>query len=270
MKVQDQHKIKHETQSFQTSVTGSAVFHGDCLEIMKSIPASSIDMILCDLPYGTTGCKWDVIIAFDELWKQYDRIIKNNGAIVLFAQCPFDKILGSSKINLLRYEWIWEKNNATGHLQANKNPMKSHENILVFYKKMPTYNPQKTTGHKLSTNSYKPLDSQNRNGTYGIVKKGYKRQSTTERFPRSVLKFNTDKYKNALHPTQKPVLLFEYLIKTYTNQGETVLDNCAGSGTTGIACINTKRNYILIEKEQKYFDIINERIKNHTNQTKLF
>lgn len=232
---------------------------GDCLELMKEIPDGSIDMILCDLPYGTTQCKWDTVIPFDKLWVQYERIIKDNGAIVLTSQTPFDKVLGASNLKLLKYEWIWEKTQATGHLNSKKMPMKAHENILIFYKNTPTYNAQKTTGHtkKVSTAKHK------RNSTtaqiYGKCD-NFTDYSSTERYPRSIQIFASDKQKNSLHPTQKPVALFEYLIKTYTNEGDVVLDNCAGSGTTGEACINTNRKYILMEKEQKYFDIIIDRL----------
>ena len=242
------------------------VFHGDCLEIMKSIPDCSIDMILADLPYGTTQCKWDSIIDLEKLWLQYDRIIKDNGAIVLTAQTPFDKVLGASKINLLKYEWIWEKTQATGHLNAKKMPMKAHENVLVFYKNKPTYNPQKTKDHNPVNSFTKYVETQNSTEIYGKVKQEVSGGGNTDRYPRSVLLFPSDKQTSSLHPTQKPLALMEYFVKTYSNEGDIVLDNTAGSGTTGIACINTNRNYILIEKEKKYFDIINERIDKHKQQ----
>ena len=235
------------------------ILQGDCLELMKNIQDKSIDMILCDLPYGTTKCKWDSIIDLDLLWKQYCRIIKDNGAILLFAQTPFDKILGSSNLPMLKYEWIWEKTTATGHLNAKKMPMKAHENILVFYKKPPLYNAQKTEGHerKVSKAEHKVncIESD-------IYNKGQKLTTydSTERYPRSVLKFKTDKQKEALHPTQKPVDLCKYLIKTYTNENELVLDNTAGSGTTAVACLATNRNFIVMEKNEKYIEIINSRI----------
>lgn len=216
----------------------------DCLEGMKLIDDKSIDMILCDLPYGTTRCKWDTIIPLDILWQEYNRIIKDNGAIVLFAQSPFNITLGSSNLQMLRYEWIWEKPHATGHLNSKKMPMKAHENILVFYKKAPTYNPQKTFGHK-PVNSYtKTIKTQNNTELYGYMSKELTGGGNTDRYPRSVLKFSSDTQKVKLHPTQKPIALLEYLIKTYTNEGELVLDNCIGSGTTAVACINTNRNYI--------------------------
>ena len=213
----------------------------DCLEGMKLIEDNSIDMILCDLPYGTTQNKWDSVISLDKLWEQYNRIIKDNGAIVLFAQTPFDKVLGASNLSTLKYEWIWEKTTATGHLNAKKMPMKAHENILVFYKKLPTYNPQKTVGHA-PVHSY--TKHQDDGSNYGKTSVGISGGGSTERYPRSVLLFPTDKQKVSLHSTQKPVALCEYMIKTYSNEGDIILDNCIGSGTTAVACINTNRNYI--------------------------
>lgn len=229
---------------------------GDCLEEMKKIPDGSVDMILCDLPYGTTRNKWDSVIPLQELWREYKRICR--GAIVLTAQTPFDKVLGCSNLDMLRYEWIWEKTSPTGHLNAAKMPMKAHENVLVFYGSLPTYNPQKTTGHvrKVSTADHKRNSVKSTNyGDYANTT-----YDSTERYPRSVLLLPTDKQKAALHPTQKPVALMEYLIRTYTNEGDTVLDNCMGSGTTGVACANTGRKFIGIERDEKYFDIASNRI----------
>jgi len=230
------------------------VIEGDCLIEMQNIPDKSIDMILCDLPYGTTRNKWDSIIPLNLLWSEYERIIKNNGAIVLTAQLPFDKVLGVSNLNLLRYEWIWKKDQASNFLNARHNPMKIHENILVFYKKTPTYNPQMREGFK----SYSSARSSKQNDTYmKNFDTTYISKSEGKRFPISVLDFNKER---GLHPTQKPVALFEYLIKTYTNEDDLVLDNCAGSGTTGVACKNTGRNFILIEKEPEYIEIIKKRL----------
>lgn len=236
------------------------IYNEECLEGMKKIPDKSVDMILCDLPYGTTQNKWDSVIDLDKLWDQYKRVIKDNGAIVLTAQTPFDKVLGASNLKMLKYEWIWEKTTATGHLNAKKMPMKAHENILVFYKNLPTYNPQKTKGHK-PTNSYTKYQDDGSN--YGKTLVGIKGGGDTERFPRSVQIFKTDKQKSSIHPTQKPVALFEYLIKTYTNEGETVLDNCMGSGTTAIACMNTNRNFIGFELDKGYYEKSLERIEQH-------
>ncbi len=232
---------------------------GDCLEVMKDIATGSVDMILCDLPYGTTKCKWDSIIDLDILWLQYERIIKDNGAIVLTAQTPFDKVLGCSNLKMLKYEWIWEKTQATGHLNAKKMPMKAHENILVFYKNPPTYNPQKTTGHKRKVSKAehktKCIESE-------VYNKGQKLTSydSTERYPRSVQAFPSDKQRSKLHSTQKPLALMEYLIKTYTNEDDLVLDNAMGSGTTGVGCKKTRRKFIGIEKGREDFNIAKERI----------
>lgn len=235
------------------------VRQGDCLELMKDIPDKSIDMILCDLPYGTTACKWDTIIPFEPLWEQYERIIKDNGAIVLTASQPFTSALVMSNIKMFKYEWVWEKTQATGHLDANRKPMKAHENICVFYNKLPIYNYQKTQGHKPmnSGTKYPTL----KNEVYGKMKnENIKFGGNTDRYPRSVQVFSKDIQTKYLHPTQKPVALFEYLVKTYTDEGDLVLDNCAGSGTTGVACQNLNRNFILMEKEPKYVEIIKTRL----------
>lgn len=287
---------------------------GDCLEKMKNISDKSIDMILCDLPYGTTRIKWDTIIPLEDfisvyinkkrvnisrenwllyninklkeydidkinkyfetnkkegLWSIYNRIIKDNGVIVLFAQTPFDKVLGCSNLKMLRYEWIWEKTQATGFLNANKMPLKAHENILVFYKKLPTYNPQKTQGHTPIHSYTKYISTQNNTELYGEMKEEISGGGETDRFPRSVQIFASDKQKEHLHPTQKPIALLEYLIKTYTNENEIILDNCMGSGSTGIACLNTNRNFIGIEKDEKYFNIAKKRIIKKIEDNKL-
>ena len=239
------------------------MLRGDCLKIMPTIPNKSIDMVLCDLPYGTTNCKWDSVIDLSKLWNEYERIIKDNGAIVLTAQTPFDKVLGASNLKLLRYEWIWEKTSATGHLNAKKMPMKAHENILVFYKNLPTYNPQKTTGHKRKTSKAEHKTNCIESEVYN---KGQKltTYNSTERYPRSVLLFASDKQKIKLHSTQKPLSLMEYLIETYTNEGDTVLDNAAGSGTTGVACKKLNRRFIGIENNDKYLKIAKHRIRKAT------
>ena len=236
---------------------------GDCLEKMKDISDKSIDMVLCDLPYGTTRCKWDSVIDLEILWKQYCRIIKDNGAIVLFAQTPFDKILGCSNLEMLRYEWIWEKTQATGHLNAKKMPMKAHENILVFYKKLPTYNPIKTIGHNPIHSYTKYIDTQNKTELYGSVSQEISGGGNTDRYPRSIQVFSSDKQKSKLHPTQKPVALLEYLIKTYTNEDNIVLDNTFGSCSTGIACLNSNRNFIGVELDDTYFNTSVNRINTY-------
>lgn len=227
---------------------------------MKRIPDGSVDMVLCDLPYGTTRNKWDSIIPLDELWIQYERIIKERGAIVLTAQTPFDKVLGASNLKMLKYEWIWQKPQGTGHLNAKKMPMKNHENILVFYKKLPTYNPQMRKGFEPYTQkSGRGSDNYGEQNQVITVNSG-------ERYPLSVLDFNPNK---GLHPTQKPVALMEYLIRTYTNEGDTVLDNCMGSGTTAIACLNTDRQYIGFELDETYYKLSLERIESHKQQLSL-
>ena len=241
---------------------------GDCLELMPKIKDRSIDLILCDLPYGTTQNKWDSVISMTLLWEQYERIIKDNGAIILFAQSPFDKVLGCSNLKLLRYEWIWEKPSATGFLNAKICPMKAHENILVFYKKAPTYNPIMTTGaRKVSKMASKDKDISSSN--YG---KQYYRSDydSTDRYPRSVLKFSTDKQKGQLHPTQKPLELIKYLINTYTNKGDLVLDNCMGSGTTICGAIQLERKYIGIEITKEYFEVAQNRINRFLGDVGLF
>ena len=223
---------------------------------MKDIPDGSIDMVLCDMPYGTTKCKWDVKIPFDKLWEQYNRIVKENGAVVLFAGEPFASSLRLSNIEDYKYDWVWDKVRGTGFLNAKKQPMRYHEILCVFYRKQCTYNPQKTTGHVKKT-AFRKADLQT--PVYGEMKNG-NYYSSTERYPRSILKFSTDTQKVALHPTQKPVALCEYMIRTYTNEGETVLDNCMGAGSTGVACVNTGRRFIGMELDQEYFDIAADRI----------
>jgi len=249
---------------------------GDCLELMKDIPNGSIDMILCDLPYGTTACKWDTIIPFEPLWEQYERIIKPNGAIILTASQPFTTDLIMSKRTLFRYEMIWAKNMPTGAFNANKMPMKAHENVLVFYKSLPTYNPQKTkrTEKELKRFMKEPIITKIENSVYGSFDRTVLGRDAEMKNPNSLLLFDVVNGRNGdkqPHPTQKPVALFEYLIKTYTNECELVLDNCAGSGTTAIACLNTNRQFIVMEKEQKYYDIILKRVgdfnKNFEPQT---
>ena len=232
------------------------LMQGDCIELMKNIPDKSVDMVLCDLPYGTTRNKWDSIIPLDSVWKVgYERIVKDDGAILLFAQTPFDKALGASNLPMLKYEWIWEKTQGTGFLNSKKMPLKAHENILVFYRKPPIYNPQMRTG-------FKPYKCKSGKGSsnYGEQVQVVT-ESNGERFPIDVITFDYDRGQK-LHPTQKPVALLEYFIKTYTNEGDTVLDNCMGSGSTGVAAKNLNRNFIGIELDETYFTIAKERIEN--------
>lgn len=251
----DNNNIEHEEQQGV-----QILICGDCLAEMAKLPDKSIDMVLCDLPYGTTARnKWDNVIPLDLLWEQYERIVKDDGVIALWSQMPFTAILAASNMKLFRYEWIIEKTNATGFLNANRMPMKAHENVLIFYKKLPVYHPQMTHGHerKISTaahkrNSKKSMDY----GEHGLTT-----YDSTDRYPRDVLTFSWDKQKSRLHPTQKPVAACEYFIATYTDKGDTVLDNCMGSGTTGVACRNLGRNFIGIELEKEYFDIAEKRLQ---------
>ena len=238
------------------------LYVGDCLEVMDKFIEKGIvvDAIICDPPFGTTQNKWDSVIPLDRMWDKLNKLIKPNGVIVLFAQTPFDKILGASNISKLKYEWIWEKTQATGHLNAKKMPMKAHENILVFYKKLPIYNPQKTQGHKPMNSGVRRSSLKNEN--YNEINKiDLPFGGDTDRFPRSVVRFKSDKQKEYLHPTQKPVALMEYLIKTYTNENELVLDFTMGSGTTGVACKNLNRDFIGIEMDSSYYDIAKKRIE---------
>jgi len=237
------------------------LIQGDCLEKMKDIPDGGVDLILCDLPYGTTACKWDTIIPFEPLWGQYQRIIKDNGVIVLTASQPFTSALVMSNISWFKYSWVWIKNKKTGFLNAKKQPLRQVEDVTVFYRKQPTYNPQKTHGHK-PVNSFTKHTSDGQ--TVGKTKIGISGGGQTDRFPSNVLYVpvvnNDNSNGDKFHPTQKPVALFEYLIKTYTNEGDTVLDNCMGSGTTGIACKNLNRNFVGIELDPEYFKIAEKRI----------
>ena len=234
------------------------LWHGDCLEMMKDIPDGSVDMILCDLPYGTTRNRWDIIIPFDELWEHYGRVIKKNGAIVLFSDGLFSVQLISSNTKLWRYNLVWDKMLASGFLNANKMPLRRHELISVFYKKPPTYNPQKTVGQQNHSKGRAKESKNNNYGNFGFVDN--KDVLGELKHPTSILTFQKPHPSVSVHPTQKPVALLEYLVKTYTNEGETVLDNCMGSGSTGIACVNTGRNFIGIELDKGYYDIAEKRI----------
>jgi site-specific DNA-methyltransferase (adenine-specific) len=234
------------------------LIHGDCLVKMQEIDTGSVDMILCDLPYGTTACKWDTVIPFEPLWEQYKRIIKKNGAIVLFGSQPFTSALIMSNLKMFRQELIWEKDIATGFLDARRKIMKIHENIIIFSHKRTIYNPQMREGKPYSVKSGSTKDNSITKDE-NIKKGGYLTVNNGERFPVSIKKINTEK---GHHPTQKPVALLEYLIKTYTNENNLVLDNCMGSGSTGVAAKNLNRSFIGIEKEENYFNIAKERINN--------
>lgn len=231
--------------------TTRTIYNNDCLQEMPNIPDCSIDMILCDLPYGCTKNKWDIIIPFEQLWQQYNRIIKNNGAIVLFGSQPFTSQLIISNMKMFRYCLVWEKNKFSDFLNAKNKPMKTNEDICIFYKKQPTYNPQYTYGDPYKRwNTQKSVDKQT---NYGEHKNNIAESKDGKRLPTTVLKFN--RVERPKHPTQKPIDLLEWLINTYTNEGDMVLDNCMGVGSTGIACKNTKRSFIGIELDSKYFEI---------------
>lgn len=237
---------------------------GNCLDCMKDIPSNSVDMILCDLPYGTTQNKWDTVIAFDLLWEQYHRVCKPNAAIVLTSTQPFTSALVMSAPKLFKYQWVWNKSKVTGVLNAKKQPLRNHEDVLVFYGAQPTYNPQglRAFGKR------RDIGVKRNGGTsenYGVISQtedgNYLQENTG--YPRSVLQIASE--GSTVHPTQKPVALMEYLIRTYTNEGEIVLDNCMGSGTTGVACKNLNRKFIGIEMDQNYFNISKQRILGESN-----
>ena len=232
------------------------LIHGDCLEKMKYIPDKSIDMILCDLPYGTTACKWDVVIPFEPLWVQYKRIIKDRGAIVLFGSEPFSSYLRMSNIKQYKYDWIWDKKKGGNPLLSKIQPIKITEVISVFHSGV--YYPIMTPRDKPKSRGSNRGFASEITGNAFVENKTY-----TEYYPKNIIELSNALQVNKLHPTQKPVALLEYLIKTYTLKGETVLDNCMGSGSTGIACINTNRNFIGIEKDDKYFEIAKKRIEEH-------
>ena len=231
---------------------------------MDDIPDKSIDMVLCDLPYGTTKCKWDIVIPFEPLWEQYNRIIKCNGAILLFCTEPFGSKLRLSNLKNYKYDWVWDKKIPSGMCNAKIQPMRRTENISVFIKGKSFYYPQMTKRDKpIKSGGMRCSPS---GGTIGKHMKPLKR-TYTEKYPTTILTFDKIR-KNSLHPTQKPVALLEYLIKTYTNEEEVVLDNCMGSGSTGVACVNTNRNFIGIESDNAYFEIAKQRIKEAQEQIK--
>ncbi len=233
------------------------LYQGDCLEVMRNIPDEFIDMVLCDLPYGHTQNKWDNVIPLDELWEQYNRVIKNNGAIVLNSQQPFTSKLIMSNLKMFKYCWVWSKSQVSNFLNAKKQPLREHEDICVFYKNQCQYNPQMTKGK---------IQLKNTGGNSSNYNDFKAQPNYSDKYyPKSILDFPLPRFKGG-HPTQKPVSLCEYLIKTYTNKGETVLDNCMGSGTTGIACINTSRRFIGIELDETYFNMAEKRTKSHTVQ----
>ena len=238
------------------------LLQGDCLKLMKNIPDGSIDLILCDLPYGKTQNELDKPLPFQPLWEHYKRIIKQNGCICLFCQGSFYVDLINSNRKMFRYDIVWDKQLTSGFLNANRMPLRKHEQIAVFYKKLPTYNPQFTNGKPLHSKGLAYKNKKHKNQNYGVfntiedVRKG-----STEKYPTSILSFAKPHPSATIHRTQKPVALLEYLVKTYTNKGDTVLDNCMGSGSTGVACVNTNRNFIGMEVDENYFNIAKNRIE---------
>lgn len=239
------------------------IYLGDCLEVMKEIDTGSIDLIVCDPPYQITKCSWDTIIPFEPLWVQYKRILKENGAVILFAQQPFTSKLVMSNLSWFKYSLVYQKSTAANFFQAKIQPLRNHEDILMFYKKTPTYNPQ---GINKCNKEVRSCNRINDEHGYTREKKLEKYIMTTTNYPKSILKFNNKNQKDKIHPTEKPVLLYEYLIKTWSNENELILDNCSGSGVNAIACMNTNRNFIGIEMNEKYYDASLERIEKHKSK----
>ena len=243
------------------------LYKGDCLELMKNIEDKSIDCIICDLPYGVTSKnKWDTIIPYEPLWKEYKRIIKENGPIILFGQDKFTAKTMLSNEKMHRYNLIWNKVLTSGFLNAGRMPLREHEDIMIFYKKLPTYNPQFTEGKPLHGMGEKFKKVKNNNNNYNDFNScnnpSANREGDTKKYPKSILTFPRPASSKMLHPTEKPVELLEYLIKTYSNENDVILDNCMGSGSTGVACLNTNRRFIGIELDEKYFNIAKDRLKN--------
>lgn len=234
------------------------LLHDDCIRAMHDLADNSIDFLLMDPPYNTTNCAWDTPLDFEAFWKEANRVVKPNGCKALFAQTPFDKVLGCSNLKQLRYEWIWEKSQGTGWLNCRKMPIKCHENILIFYQKLPEYHPQMTHGHTRKVSTAKHKRNCKKSDIYGSY--GLTSYDSTNRYPRDVLYFKSDKQKCSYHPTQKPVALCAYLISTYTSPGDTVLDPCMGSGTTGVAALQTGRKFIGIDSDKHWYDVAYERI----------
>jgi len=250
----------HQPPLQQCSVSRSTFYLGDCLVEMDKIADKSVDMILCDLPYGTTQNKWDAVIPFDKLWKQYERVIKDNGMICLTSAEPFTSSLITSNKKLFKYDLIWDKKLSSGFLNAKRMPLRRHEQILCFYKKLPIYNPEMVTRGKVRKKGI-TTETGKHTSNYGKFENSV--VENNEYYPTSIIEVSNANRKEKLHPTEKPVELMEYLIKTYTNEGETVLDNCMGSGTTGVACKKTGRHFIGIEKDENYFNIAVRRLSEY-------
>lgn len=231
-------------------MSGVIVHNADCFDVFPSIADGSVDLVLTDIPYGTTQCKWDSVLDLQMMWEHLYRIAKPSAAIILFSAQPFTSVLVASNLRDWRTEWVWEKGNATGFLNAKKQPLRAHENIEVFYRRQPTYNPQMTEGHERKTSKRKSVNSECYGKALNLTE-----YDSTKRYPRDVQFFSSDKQKGNFHPTQKPVSLMRYLIETYSNAGETVLDFTMGSGTTGVACMDTNRNFIGIEKDKEIYQV---------------
>lgn len=227
---------------------------GDCFDVLPTIETGSIDLVCADVPYGTTECKWDSVLDLERMWSELYRVSRENAAIIIFSAQPFTSILVASNLKHWRSEWIWEKGNATGFLNAKKQPLRAHENIEVFYRRQPTYNPQFTHGHERRTSKRKSVNSECYGKAYTLTE-----YDSTSRYPRDVQFFSSDKQKGNFHPTQKPVALLQYLIETYSNPGETVLDFTMGSGTAGVACEESGRNFIGIEKDPAIYQVACDR-----------
>ena len=242
------------------------LYKGDCLIEMDKIPDGSVDMIMADVPYGTTACAWDSIIPLEPMWKHLKRVIKPNGAIVMTASDPFTSALIMSNVESYKYKWIWEKTKATGFFDAKKRPLNNYEDVPVFYKKPPVYNPQMT---KANFFYKRGLAKRKKSDCYG-EEKDFIQEETGMRYPKRIIRIGNASTKGIVHPTQKPVKLMEYLIKTYTNEGETVCDFTMGSGTTGVACVNLGRDFIGIEKDDKFFETARKRIQEAKDSMGLF
>lgn len=253
---------------YQSVIDNSTLINADCFDILPFVPDKSIDAIIADLPYGKTRNKWDSILPLDKLWAEYKRILKDKGVVVLFASQPFTSILVTSNLSWFKYDWAWKKEKGTGHLNAKKQPLRDKEDILVFYQKQPTYNPQMTKGE-----SYKRIGGSKNSlnkGNYGKTKESYDTISEGYRYPKTIQFFPSDSQRfGSLHPTQKPTELMEYLIKTYTNEGDMVLDNVMGSGTTNLAAMKLNRKSIGIEKDQQYYNIAVQRLLEYSSQNDI-
>lgn len=259
--------ISNHTDDCNQIIQPNTIILGDCLEVMKKIPSNSINLILTDLPYGTTSCSWDIIIPFEPLWVEYNRIIKSNGAILLFGSEPFSSMLRLSNIDMYRYDIIWDKMSTTNFATAKKMPLSCTENISVFYKKLPTYNPIMTDADpKKVRDLYVPLKNKSETNIFhsGITKKYSEGYDKTKRYPTKLIRFSSKGAEcnshNRQHPTQKPIIMLEYLIKTYSNEEDLIFDSCMGSGSTGVAAKNLNRKFIGIEKEEQYFEICKTRL----------